>query len=64
MDVSLNDASHLVQDLRGATRADGNNVDLDIQMGKLAQNTTRFSIAANLMRRKLGVIRQAITDAR
>jgi hypothetical protein len=32
-------------------------------MGRLAYNSSQFSIATNLMRKKLGVLRKAITDA-
>ena len=62
MDLSESDGSHLVPDLSGATRADGNNVDLDIQMAKLADTSVKYSIAANLIRRKMQTIREALTQ--
>ena len=47
-------------DLSGVTKPDGNNVDLDLQMGRLAYNAGRFSTAANLIRKQLAVYRNAI----
>ncbi len=52
--------AHLVEDLSGVTKQDGNNVDIDIQMGKLAQNTERFGLAADMMRKKMSFIRYAL----
>ena len=63
MDVSMSGASHLIPDYSGATRADGNNVDIDIQMSRLADTTVKYSIAANLVSRKLRGLRTAITEA-
>lgn len=56
--------AHVTADLSGATKADGNNVDIDIQMGKLAMNSGQYSIATNLMRKKLGVLRRIISESR
>lgn len=64
MDEVGSQSAHLVQDYTGATKADGNNVDIDIQMGKLAQNSSQYSIAANLMRKKFGILRRLISEAR
>lgn len=55
--------AHLVADLSGQTRPDGNNVDIDIQMGKLAQNSGQYVDAANMMRKKLQMLRNAIRFA-
>ena len=52
--------SHLVPDYSGATKPDGNNVDIDLQMGKLAANSGDYTNAAKLMRKQLGEIRDAI----
>jgi flagellar basal-body rod protein FlgB len=56
--------AHLTSDISGATKADGNNVDIDIQMGKLAYNSGQYSIATNLMRKKLGNLRRIISESR
>ena len=32
MDLASNSSAHYIQDLSGVTKADGNNVDLDLQM--------------------------------
>lgn len=64
IDASGTQPAHLTADVSGATKADGNNVDIDIQMGKLAYNSGQYSIATNLMRKKLGVLRRIIAESR
>jgi flagellar basal-body rod protein FlgB len=41
-------------------RADGNTVDLDRTMGKLAENTILYRIAAQMIRRKFQGLKNAI----
>ena len=41
-------------------RADGNTVDLDKTMGKLAENTIRYRSAAQIIRRKFSGLKNAI----
>jgi flagellar basal-body rod protein FlgB len=60
LDISFNQAAHIVPDESGATKPDGNNVDIDLQMGRLAQNSGDYMNAAKLIRRQLGLIRTAI----
>ena len=55
-----NSEAHLTPDLSGATRPDGNNVDIDLQMGRLRQNSTDYSIAAQLIRKKMQLVKDAI----
>lgn len=62
MDLESSGQSRLVADLSGATKPDGNNVDIDLQMGRLAYNSGKFSIASNLMRRQLQMLKRAITE--
>jgi flagellar basal-body rod protein FlgB len=62
LDVSDNSEAFLMPDYSGATRADGNNVDIDIQMARLNQNTGDYSIATNLMRKKLTLLNSAIRN--
>ncbi len=62
LDVGSESNAHLVSDLSGATKPDGNNVDIDIQMGQLDYNSSRYSGAANLLRKKLGLLRLAIRE--
>lgn len=64
IDLSGTNNAHLIPDLSGATKPDGNNVDIDIQMGRLASNRGQFSIASSLVRRKLGMIKKTIADSR
>ena len=53
-------SAHLVGDFSGATKGDGNNVDIDIQMGKLATNASDYNLSASLVRKKLQILRNAI----
>lgn len=56
--------SKTVKDLSGATKPDGNNVDIDLQMGRLAQNSGDYASAARLIRRQIGLLRTAIRETR
>ncbi|MEZ4755115.1 MAG: flagellar basal body rod protein FlgB [Bdellovibrionota bacterium] len=60
IDISNQGAAHLVADYSGATKQDGNNVDIDIQMAKLMDNTGRYQTSASLVRKKLQMLREAI----
>jgi flagellar basal-body rod protein FlgB len=55
--------AHLINDLSGATKSDGNNVDVDIQMGKLVFNSSKYTGAASLIKNKLQHIRQIVREA-
>ncbi len=55
--------SHLVADLSGATKADGNNVDIDIQMGQLDFNRSAYIRGGDLLRRKLKFFATAIRNS-
>ncbi len=46
-----------------AVREDGNTVDRDAEMVKLSQNQLLFTAAADLVKKKLGLIKYAINDA-
>jgi len=63
VDISSQQGSHYIADLSGATKPDGNNVDLDIQMGKLAYNGGKYSITASLVRKKLQILRDTIRES-
>ncbi len=60
MDTSSNSGSHLIQDLSGPTKPDGNNVDLDVQMGQLAFNRSRYAQAASMVRKQFSMLSNAI----
>jgi flagellar basal-body rod protein FlgB len=64
LDISSSQTSRVVSDYSGPTKPDGNNVDIDLQMGRLAQNSGDYTNAARLIRRQLGLIRNAIREAR
>lgn len=59
-DLSANGDARLISDLSGATKMDGNNVDLDLQMGRLAYNTMAYNRAASLTQKKLGGLSEKI----
>jgi len=63
LDLASQGQARLIQDLTGATKADGNNVDLDIQMGKLSYNAGKYSTAASVVRKKMQMLRFAIQQA-
>lgn len=61
MDVARGSGNaHLAGDYSGATKDDGNNVDLDIQMGKMSRNGWDYMESAAMIRKKLQIIRDAI----
>ncbi len=64
MDLTANEASHIVFDDSGAVGGDGNNVDLDLALGKISDNGRRYTAAANYLNMKLRVIRFAASGGR
>lgn len=64
LDIARNQSAAYVSDYSGETKADGNNVDIDLQMTQLAQNSGDYANAAQLIRRQIGLLRMAIRDAR
>jgi flagellar basal-body rod protein FlgB len=59
IDMSKLTGEHIYMDNSMAIGADGNNVDLDIQMGKLAGNSRDYSGALNLLAVKLRMLKSA-----
>lgn len=52
-----------VQNVAGlAVKNDGNNVSLDREARLLAENALRFSVASNLMRSQISLVRSAIKE--
>ena len=47
-----------------AARNDGNNVDLDREARLLAENAMRFSLASNLMRSQIRLVKEAIQEGK
>lgn len=45
----------------GAPRRDGNDVDIDREMGKLAKNQIEYQFLARILSRKFNKLREAIT---
>ena len=64
MDVGPQGKAHLIADFSGATKPDGNNVDIDIQMGRLTYNSGKYSTVAGIVRRQLSLLKNTIRDSR
>jgi len=64
MDVTVNSTAHTIADFSGMTKADGNNVDIDIQMGRLAYNSSKYTSAATALRRKFAFLRNVINETK
>jgi flagellar basal-body rod protein FlgB len=61
MDKALQMQPQVVFGAGGATRLDGNNVDIDLEMGDLAKNTLFFRTVNQVLANQLGILRSAIT---
>ncbi len=59
MDTARLSEAHVILDNDGAMGADGNNVDLDIAMGKLSENSRAYQNAVNLLGVELRLIKNA-----
>ena len=64
LDVSDPSPAHMIHDYSGATKPDGNNVDIDIEMGRLAYNSSQYMMAATYLREQLGMLKRAIRNSR
>jgi len=59
MDITSSQGSHIVFDNSGSMGANGNNVDIDISLGKLSTNARSYQSAVLLMSQKLRLLRMA-----
>ena len=59
MDISAVEGAHITFDNTGMVGADGNNVDLDISMGKLSENARSYGGSVNLMGLQLRLLKNA-----
>ena len=64
LEISTASTATYVKNLSGVTKPDGNNVDIDQQMVALAQNSSDYANAAQLIRRQIGLVRTAIREGR
>lgn len=64
LDLQRNSSAKVVENLSGSTKADGNNVDIDMQMAQLAKTSGEFATAAQLIKRQIGLVRTAIRESR
>ncbi|MDR2337370.1 MAG: flagellar basal body rod protein FlgB [Deltaproteobacteria bacterium] len=64
LNTDFNPASNakLVYDNSGAVGADGNNVDLDINLGKISTNASQYTGAITLLGMKLKMLKNAVTN--
>jgi flagellar basal-body rod protein FlgB len=63
MDLTQHGNARIVNDYSGTMKADGNNVDLDLQMAKLVQNGGRYSASSTVIRKKMQMLKFAIQQA-
>ncbi len=54
--------TNLLEDRTAPARADGNTVDVDLQMAKLGANGGRYVALAKLLSHKIAILRQAIEN--
>lgn len=54
----------VVEDADAPPRADGNTVDLDLQMARLSSNGGRYTALARLLGQRIALLRQAIDGSR
>lgn len=60
--AKLSDIQPEVQEVEGLrVRADGNNVDIDREMGQLSKNTLIYQTYSQLLASKLSMMRSAVT---
>jgi len=62
--ASMEHASTVVEDKTAPRRADGNTVDMDMQMAKLNANGTSYLALARILGRRVALLRQAIDGTR
>jgi len=62
LDLVSESGSHLVADLSGATKGDGNNVDMDMQLAKMNANLGKYMGAAQLIQTKFRNIKSFLRE--
>lgn len=62
LDVSAAGEAHVTYDNSGAMGADGNNVDLDIVMGKLSSNARAYTEGVSYLTQKFRFLREVIRN--
>jgi flagellar basal-body rod protein FlgB len=62
--LPAHDAVRLLEDTEAPPRADGNTVDLDLQMAKLGSNGGRYVALARILGQRIALLRQAIDGSR
>jgi flagellar basal-body rod protein FlgB len=63
LEMVRDSAAHLSLDRSGVTKADGNNVDIDLQMGRLRYNTSQYNLAASILRERIQQIKSVLREA-
>ena len=58
------EAPQAVEDTTAAMRADGNTVDVDLQMAKLSANGLGYVSLAKVLQKRIALLRQAIEGVR
>jgi flagellar basal-body rod protein FlgB len=61
MDQALGTKPKVIETKGGTVRPDGNNVDIDKEMGRLTKNTTLYNVYAQILAVQLAQMRSAIS---
>ena len=64
LDLTSTASAYVYKDKSMPVGADGNNVDLDIEMGKLSDNNRDYNGSLNLLIAKLKMIKSAVSGGR
>jgi flagellar basal-body rod protein FlgB len=62
LDLVEDSGAHLVSDFSGATKADGNNVDLDLQLAKMNANMSKYTGAAQILQARYRNVRMLLRE--
>lgn len=61
VEALLHAKPQIVEATDGRMRADGNNVDIDVEMGRLSKNTLLYNTYAQILANRIATMRSAIT---
>lgn len=61
--IGVSSGNFVAKDMNTTFRNDGNNVDIDLEMTRLAENTLQYNALARAFTSQLGMMRQAIQQS-
>ena len=59
--IGEREGPRVIEATGGVVREDGNNVDIDVEMGRLNKNTLIYNVYAQILATKIAAMRSAIT---